>query len=85
MSNITSLIDMKINEEGRVVEVQGGWSMTQKLDALGVRVGAEIRKLNQQFMGGPVLVEVGDMNKTQVAIGFGMASKVLVDITGKGR
>jgi len=51
-----------------------------KLDALGIRVGKEVTKISAQWMRGPVLLR---QNNTQAALGFGMASKVLVELSGK--
>jgi ferrous iron transport protein A len=72
-----SLREMKEGEAGRVVEIQGGREVKGRLEALGIRVGVRLKKTGQQIMGGPVMVEVG---RTQVAVGFGMAGKVFVEL-----
>lgn len=72
-----SLREMKEGEAGRVVEIQGGREVEGRLEALGIRVGVRLKKTGQQIMGGPVMVEVG---RTQVAVGFGMAGKVFVEL-----
>ena len=77
MANLISLVEMALNMKGIVVEIQGGQGMIRKLDALGIREGVEIRKISSQLMRGPVMVEV---ERTQVGIGFGMASRILVEI-----
>jgi len=69
---------MKEGERGKVVEIQGGWGLLKKLDALGIRIGTEVMKVSSQIMRGPVIVRVGN---TQVAIGFGMATRVVVEQT----
>ena len=51
--------------------------MVDRLAALNVRPGTRIIKLNAGFMQGPVTIEV---NRTQIAIGFGMAARMLVEV-----
>jgi len=74
-----SLVQMRSGQKGRIVEINGGAGLACKLDALGIRTGKEITKISEQLMRGPVLLQQGH---TQAAMGFGMASKVLVEITG---
>ena len=73
-----SLADMRAGETGRIVTIDGGHRLAQKLDALGIRVGREITKVSGQWMRGPVLLR---QNKTQAALGFGMARRVFVELT----
>ncbi|MFH1008302.1 MAG: FeoA family protein [Candidatus Latescibacterota bacterium] len=60
----------------RVVEIQGGQGMTDRLRVLGIGVGRELRKVSSQFMRGPVVLEIGN---TQIAVGFNMAEKIGVE------
>jgi Fe2+ transport system protein FeoA len=46
------------------------------LEALGIRNGKKIKKLSSMFMRGPVTVQVG---QTRISIGYGMASKIIVE------
>ncbi|MEW6687409.1 MAG: FeoA family protein [Candidatus Edwardsbacteria bacterium] len=69
------LTRMKSGEKGKVVEIKGGRGLVMKLEAMGIRPGVEITKISAQIMHGPVIVRVGN---TQLAIGFGMAKKVIV-------
>ncbi|MEW6619912.1 MAG: FeoA family protein [bacterium] len=71
------LVQMEIGERGRIIEIQGGARMSLRLENLGIRVGEEIKKISQQAMRGPAVVEAG---KSQVAIGFGIASRILVEV-----
>jgi len=66
-----------VGSEGEVVDVKGGWGMVRKLEAMGIRKGVIIRKLSTQPMRGPVFVQAGN---TRVAIGFGMARRIIVAI-----
>jgi len=56
--------------------------MARKLEALGIRTGKEITKISEQLMRGPVLLQ---QNQTQAALGFGMASRVLVEVNGEDK
>jgi ferrous iron transport protein A len=75
MGDELSLTEMASGETGEIVEIQGGHAMIAKLETLGLRIGVQVEKIDQQFMKGPVLVKVG---KSQVAVGFGIASRVIV-------
>jgi len=48
-----------------------------RLNALGIRPGRRITKVSSMFMRGPVTVRMG---QTQIAIGFGMANRILVEV-----
>lgn len=71
------LVQMEIGRKGKIAEIIGGEKMSLKLERLGIMVGKEIKKVSQQAMRGPVVVEVG---KSQIAVGFGLASAVMVEV-----
>jgi len=75
-----SLARMRAGQRGKIVRMSSSYGIVRKLEALGIRQGEEIKKISEQWMRGPVLLQHGN---SQVAIGFGMASKVLVEITGE--
>ena len=77
-ANRISLAQMRPGQKGKIVEINGGFGLAHKLDALGIRTGKEITKISEQLMRGPILLQ---QDRTQAAVGFGMASKVLVEIT----
>jgi ferrous iron transport protein A len=70
-----ALTRMNSGQSGIVIQVQGGRNVLSRLDALGIRPGKRITKISSMLMRGPVTIEV---DRAQVAIGFGMASRVLV-------
>ena len=76
-ANRVSLAQMRSGQRGKIVEINGGYGLARKLDALGIRTGKEITKISAQLMRGPVLLR---QEHTEAALGFGMASKVLVEI-----
>lgn len=71
------MAEMGSGETGKVVGLWGGYGLARNLEKLGIRMGSKIRKVSQQFMRGPVVISCGN---TQVAIGFGMARRIMVEI-----
>ena len=70
------LTRMRQGERRKVVDIQGGWGLLRKLETLGIKQGTEIVKVSSQLMRGPITIRVGN---TQVAIGFGMARRIMVE------
>lgn len=75
-----SLTHLKRGQSGRVIQITGGFGMTRRLSALGIRPGKIIIKVSSMFMRGPVNVRVGG---SEIAIGFGMASRIMVEVEEK--
>jgi len=73
--NKIALAQLKNGQSGTVVEIQGGRRMVDRLNALGIIPGKKITKTSAMLMRGPVTIEV---DRAEVAIGFGMASRVVV-------
>ena len=72
-----ALSRMEAGQNGKVVQIQGGYGLINRLSALGIRPGQMISKVGSMFMRGPVTIQVGN---AQVAIGFGMANKIIVEL-----
>lgn len=72
-----SLVELKENESGIVESVAGGFGLQRRLATLNIRPGKKIRMLTAQPFRGPIVVEV---DRTHVAVGRGMARKVLVEV-----
>ena len=81
-ANRISLAQMRSGQKGRIVEINGGYGLARKLDALGIRTGKEITKISEQLMRGPVILQ---HNNTQAAVGFGMASRILVEVNAENK
>ncbi len=79
---IKILKDLKSGEKGKISQIDGGHGMVSRLASLDIRLGSSIKKLSAGVMGGPVTIEV---NRTQIAIGFGMAKKILVAVEDFGK
>jgi ferrous iron transport protein A len=74
---LTTLARMQSGEGGVVVQLRGGRGMANRLSALGIMPGKRVTKVGSMFMHGPVTIVV---DRVQVAIGFGMANKVIVNL-----
>jgi len=71
----TTLARMREGQSGTVVQIQGGRGLVNRLNGLGIVPGKKITKISSMVMRGPVTIEV---DRARVAIGFGMASRVIV-------
>ena len=72
-----TLAGMQIGQIGVVVQIQGGHGLVNRLNSLGIRPGKRITKISSMIMRGPVTIEV---DRAQVAIGFGMARRIIVEL-----
>lgn len=72
---VKPLTELKSEESGTVLEIHGGSGVINRLGALGIIPGAKITKISAMSSRGPTTVLV---NRTQVALGFGMASKIII-------
>jgi ferrous iron transport protein A len=72
---ITDVTELNEGQWGVVTGIDGGWGVTQRLESMGIRVGTKLSRVSSQMMRGPVTIRT---NGFQVAIGFGMAKKILV-------
>jgi ferrous iron transport protein A len=73
----STLAEMRTGQTGTVVGVMGGHGLIRRLDALGIRPGRKVTKLSSTLFRGPIILRV---NSTQVAVGFGMARKIIVEV-----
>jgi ferrous iron transport protein A len=72
-----TLAEMRTGQTGTVVEVLGGHGLIRRLDALDIRPGKKVTKINSTLFHGPVTLRV---DNAQVAVGFGVARKIVVEV-----
>ena len=72
-----TLTQMQTDKSGVVVQIQGGHGVVNRLNTLGIRSGKRITKISSMIMRGPVTIQV---DGAQVAIGFGMAHRIIVEL-----
>jgi ferrous iron transport protein A len=70
------LTQLEEGESGRIVLISGGHGLIRRLESLGVRGGKSVTKVSSQLLRGPITVRIDGF---QVAVGFGMAKKILVE------
>ncbi len=75
--NLINLTRMQPGHSGTVVQIQGGHGLVGRLNALGIMPGKRITKISSMIARGPVTIEV---DRAQVAIGFGMANRIIVEL-----
>jgi len=74
---LLTLTEMRTGQAGTVVEILGGHGFVRRLETLGIRPGKKVTKVSSTLFHGPVTLKV---DKAQVALGFGMARKILVEV-----
>ena len=76
--NRITVRQMRAGQSGKVVQVLGGPGLVNRLNSLGIRPGKRITKVSSVFMRGPVTIQI---DRAQVAIGYGMANRIVVEVT----
>lgn len=71
-----SLVQMKENRKGKVIEILGGTNLQERLMNMGVYKGKEIAKLSHIGLRGPVVIKTG---RSILALGHGVAAKVILE------
>jgi len=77
MREVISVVEMNTKEKGRIVGISGGQGLRLRLENMGIKEGSRIQKVSQQLMRGPVTIAY---KNTQVSLGFGMASRIMVEV-----
>jgi ferrous iron transport protein A len=72
------LTNLQVGKKARVLKIDGGMNAKNKLRAMGILPGVDITVV-QIIDRGPVVIKNGN---TRLAIGRGMAEKVVVDVNG---
>ncbi len=76
--NIISLADLSDGKRGNVFSFKGGNKLRKKLDSLGIRKGKQVKKISDMVLKGPITIQIE--NSSRVAIGRGMAEKIMVKV-----
>ncbi len=75
MQEFVDLARMLKGQTGTVSSIKG-FRLAKRLESLGIRPGSQVTKVSTLFNRGPVVVSVCG---TEVALGFGMAKKVMIE------
>ncbi|MFH1798749.1 MAG: FeoA family protein [Candidatus Omnitrophota bacterium] len=71
------LTQLKVNKTAVIKEIDGGCGTAKRLETLGIRPGKTIKKISAHFWKGPITIM---MDKTKIAVGYGIARKIIVEI-----
>ena len=71
-----SLNRVKKDLKVKVLEIAAGRMANARLSSLGLRPGVMVTKISSFALRGPVTLKVG---RSTIAIGHGMAEKIIVD------
>lgn len=74
---LISLACMGAGWSGVVHDIQGGYGIMSTLKSLGIIPGKRITRITPVPIQGPITIE---MDKIQVVVGFGMASRIMVAV-----
>jgi Fe2+ transport system protein FeoA len=80
MIKMITLTDLKTGQNGIIEGINGGLNLKNRLESLNLREGKRIRKISSAPFHGPIVIEVGGC---KIAIGRGMASKILVEVSNE--
>lgn len=72
-----NLVEAPSNSELEVIEIDAGTTAKQRLISMGVHAGDKIIKYNGSIWG-PVLIKNMTLDSSKIAIGRGLAAKILV-------
>jgi len=64
------------NRKARVIDIQGGRGIRRRLGQMGIHPGDIVMVLRYGALAGPILIQVHGF---QVALGSGIASRILVE------
>ena len=74
---LINLTQLSPGQTGIINQIQGGDGVTRRLHTIGLREGKQITKLSSHFWRGPQTVIIDNFH---IAVGFGMAKKIIVEI-----
>jgi len=76
MSTI-SLVKLKENRRGKVLDILGGANLQNRLMSMGIYKGKDLTKLSHIGLRGPVVIKSG---RTILALGHSIATKIIVEV-----
>ncbi len=76
MSRAADLASLPPGAKGKITGFAAGPGLVRRLEEMGLRSGLGVVKISGMPLRGPVVVQVGG---TRLAIGHGMAKKVMVE------
>ena len=78
MKDKSTLIELKEGENAEVIKICAGWMATKRLADLGLTPKTKVKVIRKTALQGPIEIE---LRSSRLALGRGLASKVLVRLT----
>ncbi len=75
--NWIPLTKMKQGDHGIIKAIDGGDQLLHRLSSLGLHINKPLEKISDMVLRGPVVVSV---HRRHVAVGFGMAKQIMVEV-----
>ena len=75
MARIMTLDKVKINQVVKIEHIDGGRGIRQRLNQMGLFEGSFVKIRRESALGGPLVLE---HNNSEIAIGRGMARRIMV-------
>jgi len=72
-----SLDAVEPGQSGKVRDIVGGMGVRLRLEQMGIHPGDFVRIKRRGVLRGPIIIEA---NGTEVALGRGIASRILVEV-----
>ena len=73
------LTDLRNGRTAKIVGLEGGKGFRRKLRTIGIREGKMVKLVTTHPIGGPIVI---DVEGEQVAIGRGMAKRIMIEVSG---
>ena len=74
-----NLTELKVDEVATIKELRGGCCFQQKMRIFGFKKDDKICVISKQLFCGPIVINLLNTLRSQIAIGRGMASKIIVN------
>jgi len=74
---LVNLVDMRPGQTGIIRGIESGFGAAKRIRNMGIRTGKKIKKVAGHSRKGPQTVLV---DRFKIAIGFGMAAKILIEV-----
>jgi ferrous iron transport protein A len=76
---IIKLSELTNGKKAKIISLDGGQDLRRKLRTIGIREGKLVKLVTAQPIGGPMVINI---DGEQVAIGRGMAQKIMIEVSG---
>ena len=76
---VMNLTELHNGRTAKIVGLEGGKGLRRKLRTIGIREGKMVKLVTTHPIGGPIVIKI---EGEQVAIGRGMAKRIMIEVSG---